>query len=218
MKWVFLLAIPLLGCGHEAVQKALVTVPVVTAPTASADPDAPTPSTRRWLVTPDHTRFQVRADGPLVGEQRFEFEKYRAHITTTGLDATFDATIDVNSIKGPFASVVRDRLLEAQRFPEATFHGTAHREAHDDGCTVDGRLTIHGITKNVHFQGTVREMGDKLHVHALFEIPRSEFDIAFHDSFDAFLPEDVRVLLDLDARPETAQVEQLPTTSSPTGE
>ena len=49
-----------------------------------------------------------------------------------------------------------------------------------------------------------------LHIRALFEVPRKEFDIAFHDSWDTFLPDDVRVLLDIDARPERVNAEPLP--------
>lgn len=200
-----LFALLLLGCGHDAVQRAVVTAPMQMSERTSA----PIAGERTWLVTPERTRFEVRADGPLVGEQRFGFRRYRARVATTGLDATFHATIDVHSLEGPFGSIVRDRLLEADRYPEATFDGTAKRDVASDACSVDGTLTIHGITKTLHFRGTVREEGGLLRIHALFEVPRKEFDIAFHDSWDTFLPDAVRVLLDIDARPELVNAEPL---------
>ncbi len=192
-----LFALFLLGCGHDAVQRAVVTVPMQQKTDGATPSGTSITPERTWLVTPERTRFEVRADGPLVGEQRFGFRRYRAHVATNGLEARFHATIDVQSLEGPFASVVRDRLLEASRFPEATFDGTAKREASSDACTVEGTLSIHGITKTLHFNGTVREENGDLHIRALFEVPRKEFDIAFHDSWDTFLPDDVRVLLEL---------------------
>ena len=82
---------------------------------------------RTWLVTPERTRFEVRADGPLVGEHRFGFRRYRAHVATTGNDASFHATIDVASLEGPFASIVRDRLPRSRALSGGHFR--RHREA-----------------------------------------------------------------------------------------
>lgn len=199
----------LLGCGacaHDDITHAVVVAPTPIATNAAETPDE---STRKWLITPEHTRFEVRADAPLAGEQRYKFSRYRAHVTTQGLDAKFHATIDVHSLDGPFGSIVRDRLLAAALYPEATFDGVAHREPRSTGCNVEGNLTVRGITKRLTFPGNVWEKDGNLHFRALFQIPRLEFEIAFGDSWDAFLPNDVTILLDIDAHPETVEAEPL---------
>ena len=184
-----------IGCGHGARQRALLTSPPSTvrvAATAALDEV-------RWIVIPETTRFEVRGTNPFLGERRFHFRRFHASITGSR-EATFHAVIDTRSVEGPFSSLVRDRLLEADRFPEATFDGMTTRTGAGDACVVDGILTLHGIAKSLHFDGHVREELDLLSISAIFDVPRSAFDLAFHDSRDRFLPDYVSVVLDIWAR------------------
>lgn len=166
----------------------------------------------RWLVTPAHTRLEIHGWGPIVGEQVFTFRRFRANIAADRTTASFRAELDVRSLEGgmpEMRSLARDHMLEADAYPHATFVGTAQRREGSDACEVHGVLDLHGITRALTFEGRVRQDGDALRFEATFDMPRKAFDVRLHNAWDAFVPNDVRIVLDVRAEREHVVVEEV---------
>jgi polyisoprenoid-binding protein YceI len=166
----------------------------------------------RWIVTPAHTRLEVHGWGPAVGEQVFTFRQFRAHIATERTTASFRADLDVRTIEGGvagMASLARDEMLEADRFPIATFIGTAWRREGTDVCAVKGALQLHGITRELTFEGRILQVGDVIRFEATFDMPRKAFDVRLHNPFDVLVPDDVRIVLDVRAEREHVYAEEI---------
>jgi hypothetical protein len=228
-----LLIVPLAGCGPR-VQDADVRAPTVAM--APVFDDAPAVAGTRFVVTPARTRLEIHGWGPIVGEQVFTFRRFRANVTTDGggarsaerlesrlggvggrspptvRTATFRAELDVTSLEGGISgldSFARDHMLEADLHPRATFIGTVRRHGTSDACSVSGLLALHGVTREIAFEGIVREEGDSIRFAAVFDLPRKEFDVRLHNAWDAFVPNDVRIVLDVRAEREHVFVEEL---------
>ncbi|HEY8072873.1 MAG TPA: YceI family protein [Labilithrix sp.] len=211
----FVCALFLVACGGEHVQQAIVRSPTVAATHADPSPNAPSRgggSGARWLVTPAHTRLEIHGWGPLVGEQVFTFRRFRANVSTSGDSASFRAELATASLEGGLPGVgafARERLLEVDAYPRATFEGVARRTSGVDACTVTGTLSLHGVTRELVFDGRIEESADSIRFEAAFDLSRQDFDVGLHDAWDAFVPNRVRVVLDVRAEREHVWAEEL---------
>ncbi len=219
-----LLVMTAAACGEPYMQRATVSAPTAPMLAARADAegdadtvadpsgDGATTGPRRWLVTPAHTRIEVHGWGPIVGEQVFTFRRFRANVTADRTRATFHAELDTTSLDGGISwilSMARDQLLEADVYPRATFDGVARRVPGTDACIVDGTLVLHGVTRQLRFRGLVHEELEALRLEATFDMPRKAFDIRLRNAWDAFVPNDVGVVLDVRADREHVLVEEV---------
>lgn len=100
-----------------------------------------------------------------------------------------------------------ENYMESEKFPSANFSGkvTNIKDVNfaKDGIykvTVEGNLTIHGVTKKVSETGTFEVKGDKLLVKAKFNVRQADYDIkipaAVAKSFNDFMEVTVDVTLD----------------------
>ena len=79
-----------------------------------------------------------------------------------------------------------------------------------DACTVTGVLSLHGVARELVFDGRVHdEDADAIRFVATFDVTRQDFDVGLHDVFDAFVPNRVRVVLDVRADREHVTAEPL---------
>jgi polyisoprenoid-binding protein YceI len=180
-------------------------------------------------VTPSRSRLQIRAGTALVGHHVFTFGRFRAHVVGTdttrllspvdadppeaGRVTTFHAEVDSASLEGGLpgmAPFVRDRLLETDLYPRATFDGTARRIPGTSDCAIEGALDLHGVVRTLRFTGTLEETPDALHLVATFELARKAFDLKLSGALDTFVPDDVEVRLDILAQREHVTAEELP--------
>jgi polyisoprenoid-binding protein YceI len=205
-----------LGCSRP-VQRAIISVPNARTPAAAHAGAAPVASSdltaQGWVITPRSTRLELHAWSAFVGEQTFTFRRFRAKVSG-GEAPSFHAEIETDSLEGGMgwmAPVVRERLLETNLYPRATFDGTARRVAGSaDAYVIDGVLDLHGRTRALRFDARASEEPDALHLVATFIVPRQAFDVKFDSSLDAFVPDEIRVVLDVHARREKVVVEELP--------
>jgi polyisoprenoid-binding protein YceI len=77
-----------------------------------------------------------------------------------------------------------ENYMESTKFPKATFTGKLVNSAEinfkKDGtypATVEGELTIHGVSKKVTATGNLEIIGDKVVVSSLFNIKPGDYDI-----------------------------------------
>ena len=121
--------------------------------------------------------------------------------------STVNVTIDVTSVDTGVAQRDTDlkssSLFDATQFPAATFLSTSVAKT-GNGLTINGNLTLHGVTKPVVLQvegptGPVSGMGGKMHAgfSATTTISRTAFGIGTKYPA-AMLGDDVQLTIDLD--------------------
>lgn len=122
--------------------------------------------------------------------------------------SSVNVTIDVSSVDtgvGPRDNDLKGaNYFDVAQFPTATFVSTAVAKG-TDGLTVNGNLTLHGVTKPVVLQvqgpmGPVQGMGGKMHAgfSATTTLKRTDFGIA-PKTPTAMLGDDVQLSIELDA-------------------
>jgi polyisoprenoid-binding protein YceI len=121
--------------------------------------------------------------------------------------STVNVTIDVASVDTGVAPRDTDLksagMFDAAQFPTATFVSTSVAKT-GNGLTVNGNLTLHGVTKPVVLQvegptGPAQGMGGKMHAgfSATTTISRAAFDLGTKYPA-AVLGDDVHLNIDLD--------------------
>lgn len=121
--------------------------------------------------------------------------------------STVNITIDVASVDTGVAPRDTDlksvSMFDVAQFPTATFVSTSVAKA-GNGLTVNGNLTLHGVTKPVVLQvqgptGPIPGMGGKLHAgfSATTTITRTAFDLGTKYPA-AVVGDDVQLSIDLD--------------------
>lgn len=107
-----------------------------------------------WKADPVHSEVAFSVRHLMVSKTRGRFTSYDVTLVTgeDPLDSTVTATIDLASIHTGFE--MRDNHLrsadyfEIEKYPTMSYRSTGVRQS-DDGWTVDGELTLHGITRQV---------------------------------------------------------------------
>jgi polyisoprenoid-binding protein YceI len=75
-----------------------------------------------------------------------------------------------------------ESYLESEKYPNATFKGKVDlsKIQSKDGIyhtTVTGNMTIHGVTKNIHVEGTVKKNEEVLTIQSAFPIQLTDYNI-----------------------------------------
>lgn len=94
-------------------------------------------------------------------------------------------------------------FFNVEQFPTSTFKATKI-EAADDGYTITGDLTLHGVTQTISFPAQVEVSDDQIALKAEFFINRFDFDMKYPGRADDLIRKEVVIKLDIVARPEAA--------------
>jgi polyisoprenoid-binding protein YceI len=142
--------------------RAAVEPPAKPAQRGTAAQALPAPGT--YEMDPPHAFAYFDARHEVVGLVRGRFDKVTGTITVTQnlAERSVDITIDTSSISTQ--NNVRDEDLrgpayfDVKRFPTMTYHGRGIRRVSRSSWTMDGSLSIRGVTKVVpltfNFKGT----------------------------------------------------------------
>jgi len=87
-------------------------------------------------------------------------------------------------------------FFDVGRFPTATFRSVEIKAA-DDGYTITGDLTLHGITKRISFPASIAATDKQVSANAEFSINRQDFGIAYPGMPDDLIRDLVVVKLSL---------------------
>ncbi|HEX3893290.1 MAG TPA: YceI family protein [Terracidiphilus sp.] len=127
-----------------------------------------------------------------------------ADITKSAVNMTIDVTTVDTGNSGRDADLKSDNFFNVAQFPTATFISTGVEKT-PNGLTINGNLTLHGITKPVTLDvegpsGPVQGMDHKPHsgFSATTTIKRSDFGLA-PKMPAAMLGDDVKLQIELDA-------------------
>ncbi len=96
-------------------------------------------------------------------------------------------------------------FFDVETYPRASFESTAIT-ATDDGYSVTGTLTLHGVTKQIVFPAAITLSEETVTADAEFAIKRFDFGIEYKGMADDLIRDDVLIKLHLVASPEPVPV------------
>jgi hypothetical protein len=99
-----------------------------------------------------------------------------------------------------------EKYMETEKFPKATFQGNV--TGYDPNATgpqnaiSKGKLTIHGVTKEVKIPGTIEKQGEKLLMKSKFVVKLEDYKIAIPKLLWQNIAEQVEVTVDFTFKPQ----------------
>lgn len=200
-----------------------------TAPAENAGAATSTPITApagTYTIDPDHAVVIARISHLGLSHYPVEFTKVSGTLTIDPAkpqDAQLEATVQISSLRTPYTSDYRAahpkateasfeeslltnaELFDAAKFPTATFKSEKITPTGTNTADVEGKLTLHGITKPATLRATFRggmaagemhpDMPAALGFSATTTIKRSEFGIT---AMTGMLGEDVQLDIETD--------------------
>jgi len=198
---------------------SLSSAPAADHPAKSADKMAaaqalPAPGT--YVIDPDHSFAYFGARHHVVGLVRGRFDKIAGTITASQdlAACSVDITIDTSSISTQNSErdedLRGDAYFDVKKFPTMTYRGRGVRHASGNSWTIDGSLTIHGVTKAVPltftFNGPFTDIKPgkpaRVAFHGSAGAKRAEFGIGARDNLDelgTLSTPDVEIQIDVEA-------------------
>ncbi len=197
----------LAGCGNPAdrVAKATVTSTNGSAGTATTG-ESTTGASRAYVFGPENSSIQFTGS-KVTGKHEGGFKKFSGQLKADGdkLAATGNKVeIETASIYTDTDRLTRHLqtpdFFNVAQFPTATFE-TVSITANQTNSTVTGKLTLHGITKEISFPANIKVTPESVDVDAQFAINRLDFDIKFRGMPNDLIRNDVVLRLKVKALP-----------------
>ena len=101
-----------------------------------------------------------------------------------------------------------ENYVESGKYPKADFKGTVVNNSAvnytKDGSynvTVKGKLTIHGVTKDVEAPGTIKVNGDKIDATSSFSIQLSDYNISIPSVVKDKISNNIKITVDTKLEP-----------------
>jgi polyisoprenoid-binding protein YceI len=101
-----------------------------------------------------------------------------------------------------------ENYVESDKYPKAEFKGTIQNNSDinytKDGsypARVKGKLTIHGVTKDVETTGTIKVTGGKLQTNASFNLLLSDYDIKIPAVVKDKVSNNIKITVDCNLEP-----------------
>ncbi|HEY3938423.1 MAG TPA: YceI family protein [Bryobacteraceae bacterium] len=167
-----------------------------------------------YEIDPTHSSVQFSVRHLMVTNVRGSFRGVKGSVSYDPADpatATFEATIDVNSINtndekrdGHLKSA---DFFDVAKYPTMTFKGTRLEKVSDEEFKATGDLTLHGVTKEVVL--TVDEVskeakdpwgGSRVGATVKGKIKRSDFGLTYNAPLETggmMLGDEVKLELDI---------------------
>jgi polyisoprenoid-binding protein YceI len=162
-----------------------------------------------WSLDPVHSRVDFEVSY-LAGTFKGEFHEIGAELSADGERASLEGTAKVASVdvkdENLSAHLQSPDFFDAERHPELSFAAEDIRLEGDGKVSVDGELTIRGVTKPVQVAGTVTAPmvdylgNDRIGLNLATSIDRTEFGVDWNQpvpSGDPALANDVTILAEL---------------------
>jgi polyisoprenoid-binding protein YceI len=192
--------------GNDEMKRLAATLGVL----AMATPMMALAQTSTWVPDKAHSEVDFGILHMSLAKVRGRFGNIGGQIVWNDSDitkSTVNVTIDVNTVDTGVSTRDTDLksagIFDVAQFPTATFVSTSVAKT-GSGLTVNGNLTLHGLTKPVVLQvegptGPVPGMDHKPHAgfSASTTISRTAFDIGTKYPA-AVLGDDVQLTIDLD--------------------
>jgi polyisoprenoid-binding protein YceI len=162
-----------------------------------------------WSLDPVHSRVDFEVSY-LAGTFKGEFHKVAAELTVDGELAVLKGAAQVASVdvkdENLAAHLQSPDFFDAERHPELRFAADDIRLDGDRKVSVDGELTIKGVTRPVRVTGTVTAPiedaygNDRIGLNLTTSVDRTQFGVEWNQplpSGDPALANDVTILAEL---------------------
>ena len=162
-----------------------------------------------WSLDPIHSRVDFEVSY-LAGTFKGEFHEIGAELSVDGERASLEGTAKVASVdvkdENLSAHLRSPDFFDAERHPELRFAADDIRLDGDGRVSVDGELTIKGVTKPVAVTGTVTAPiadytgNNRIGLNLTTAVDRTEFGVDWNQplpSGDPALANDVTILAEL---------------------
>ena len=151
-------------------------------------------TTTTWNIDPVHSVAEFKVKHMMISNVKGQFPKVSGILTLDESDLSksrVEATIDASSIetRDPQrdAHLKSADFFDVEKFPTLFFKSTAVRPVKDGELSVEGDLTIHGVTRNVTFtvEGPTPAAKDpwgnmRVAVSATTKINRKDFGLTYN--------------------------------------
>ena len=98
-----------------------------------------------------------------------------------------------------------EKYVESEKFPKSTFQGKIIGFKSDgtgaQQVKAQGKLTIHGVTKDIDIPGTIEAQGNKLVMKSKFMVKVADYDITIPQLVFQNIAEEVEVTVDFTFKP-----------------
>jgi polyisoprenoid-binding protein YceI len=168
-----------------------------------------------WNIDPVHSTAQFKVKHMMISNVKGEFTAVTGKLELNNADITkskIEASIDASSIntREPQrdAHLKSADFLDVEKFPVLTFKSTRVSKVKVDELSVEGNLTIHGVTRNVVFEveGPSAPVKDpwgstRIGISATTRIDRKDFGLSWNATLEAggmMVGHDVTITLDVE--------------------
>jgi polyisoprenoid-binding protein YceI len=173
-----------------------------------------TPSITTWSIDPAHSIAEFKVKHMMISNVKGHFPKITGNLTideSGHANSRVEATIDAASIETRDAQ--RDAHLKSEdffhveKFPALTFRSTSINRVGDGELSVEGDLSIRGVTRKVVFavEGPTSPAKDpwgntRIGISATTKINRKDFGLVWNAALEAggiLVGDDVTITLDV---------------------
>jgi polyisoprenoid-binding protein YceI len=165
-----------------------------------------------WDADPVHSHIGFVARHLMVSKVRGQFTSFDVTLVTAPdpLHSSVTASIDTGSVdtgnETRDADLRSERFFDTEHYPKMTFQSTAIRPDGDD-YTIDGELTVRGVTRPVSLDFEVNGFGPdpyggtRAGFSARGEINRMDFGVSFNASVPGgvMISEKIQLEIDVEA-------------------
>ena len=175
---------------------------------------APLTAVTTWSIDPVHSVAEFKVKHMMISNVKGQFTGVSGTLTLDEADVThskIDATIDAASINTREAD--RDAHLKSadffdvEKFPTLGFRSTRVTRSGDDELSVEGDLTIHGVTRKVVFavEGPTAPGKDpwgntRIGISAITKINRKDYGLTWNAALETggiLVGDEVTITLDV---------------------
>jgi len=168
--------------------------------------------TGTYNVDPAHSNvgFEVKHMG--IATVRGSFKQFEGSVDASGDAPRLEGTVDVTSVDTGDAN--RDGHLQAPemfdtaQYPRISFHSTATSVDADGSITLNGEITIKGVTKPIELTGVVAEGGEdpwgnyRIGFEVAGKIDRRDYGVSFNQVLpngNILIANDVKLVVSVSA-------------------
>jgi polyisoprenoid-binding protein YceI len=197
----------LAACADPSENVPAASVSTNSGSATAATPAAPTGAAKEYAITAENSKVEF-VGSKVTGKHDGGFKQIQGEVHTSGNTvAHAKVNIDTTSIYSD-----NDRLtvhlksadfFDVQKFPTAVFETTSISGT-GENATVNGKLTLHGVTKEISFPAKIEVKDDAVAVKAEFSINRKDFGIVYTGKPDDLIRDGVVLRLDVKATPKQA--------------
>jgi len=176
-----------------------------TAATAATPPS--NAAAKAYAITSENSKVEFTGS-KVTGSHTGGFKQIQGEVHAAGNTVSHaKVTIDTTSLHSDNERLTghlkSPDFFDVQKFPTAIFETTSVSGS-GDNATVKGKLTLHGVTKEISFPAKIDVKDDAVTVKAEFSINRQDFGIKYAGKPDDLIRDGVVLRLDVKATPKQA--------------